>query len=272
MANNRISRWGQVKVYLGKCFRLFGTEKQWKNFISTFIIVVLIAIVTGDDMFDAYNATRKGAFALVCACIWIGIFNSIQSICRERAIIKREHRSGVHISSYIFAHVIYEFFVCSVEAFIVLLVTVVRYIDQIPDVHVITIFPIDLFFAFLLIIFSSDALALLVSSGVKSEQMAMTIMPFVLIIQLLMAGLVFELEGFTEKLSTLTISRWGLNAICVISGAEDLKYNPMVEEIADGIESTAGNLFSLFGRLILFTIIYIVIAIVLLNRVDSDQR
>lgn len=269
---NRISRWGQVKVYLGKCFRLFGTEKQWKNFISTFIIVVLIAIVTGDDMFDKYNATRKGAFALVCACIWIGIFNSIQSICRERAIIKREHRSGVHISSYLLAHVIYELFICSVEAFIVLIVTVVRYIDQLPSIHVITVFPIDLFFAFLLIIFSSDALALLVSSGVKSEQMAMTIMPFVLIIQLLMAGLVFELEGFTEKLSTFTVSRWGLDAICVISDAESLDYIPGIEEIADGIEATAGNLFLLFGRLILFTILYIIIAILLLKRVDKDER
>ena len=65
---NHISRWGQVKIYVGKCFRLFMTEKQWKNFVSTFIIVVLIAIVTGKDMFYEYSETRKGAFALVCAC------------------------------------------------------------------------------------------------------------------------------------------------------------------------------------------------------------
>ena len=42
----------------------------------------------------------KGAFALTCVAIWNGCFNSIQSVCRERPIIKREHRSGMHISSY----------------------------------------------------------------------------------------------------------------------------------------------------------------------------
>jgi hypothetical protein len=31
MAERRISGQGQIAVYLGKCFRLFRNEKQWKR-------------------------------------------------------------------------------------------------------------------------------------------------------------------------------------------------------------------------------------------------
>ena len=65
----------QIRVYFGKCWRIFLNEKGWKAFVSSAIITFLITCVTGSDMFKAYRATRNGAFALVCAGIWIGIFN-----------------------------------------------------------------------------------------------------------------------------------------------------------------------------------------------------
>ena len=99
MSEKRISGIQQIHIYLGKCWRLFKNEKQWKNFISSFIIILIISLVTGPDMFQTYSDTNKGAFAIVSACIWSGLFNSIQSICRERDIIKREYRTGLRISS-----------------------------------------------------------------------------------------------------------------------------------------------------------------------------
>ena len=114
MKDNRISAGGQIRIYAGKCFRLFWSEKQWKKLISTLIIMGIISLVTGDKMFKEYPATKNGAFAVICACIWVGLFNSIQSICRERAIIKREHRTGLRIGSYVMAHFLYELALCAV--------------------------------------------------------------------------------------------------------------------------------------------------------------
>ena len=34
MSEKRISGIQQIHIYLGKCWRLFKNEKQWKNFIS----------------------------------------------------------------------------------------------------------------------------------------------------------------------------------------------------------------------------------------------
>ena len=76
------------------------------------IIAALVSMVIRKDFFLTMEGNLKGAFALTCVAIWNGCFNSIQSVCRERPIIKREHRSGMHISSYVASHMIYQFALC----------------------------------------------------------------------------------------------------------------------------------------------------------------
>lgn len=272
MDNTHINILGQTKIYIGKCFRLFVNEKQWKNFLSTFIIMILICLVTSSDMFVDFSATRKGSFAIVCACIWAGLFNSIQSICRERGIIKREHRTGLSITAYIFAHVVYEFFVCTVEALIVVLVVCIKNISHLPVSGLVFPMALDLFLTFLLIIFSSDMLAILISSIVAKENAAMTVMPFVLIIQLVMSDFIFELSGISKTISTLTISRWGLNAICSISNTTNAVYRAYKHSGMENCSPTALNLLFLWFLLLIFALLYILIAILALSRVDHDKR
>ncbi len=259
-------------IYVGKCLRIFINEKQWKLFISSAIIVVIISLVTSDDMFRDIQDTRKGAFALVCACIWIGLFNSIQSIVNERDIIKREHRTGLHISSYVLAHVTFEFMLCVVEALIVMVITLIKNHSHLPPKGLILGMTLDLYLTMLLIVFSSDMLALIISCMVRRANTAMTIMPFVLIIQLVMSGMLFELEGVTDKISNLTISRWGLNAIISIANTDpDVKDG---YDLADftGCTPSGENLLQLWMIITAFTLLYILISIVLLKQVDKDKR
>ena len=98
MSNTQVSRITQICIYLGKHWRLFITERGWKVLIFGAVISALVSIVLGSGMFVYTMDTFSGGFALISACIWVGIFNSIQNICKERAIIKREHRAGLHIS------------------------------------------------------------------------------------------------------------------------------------------------------------------------------
>lgn len=123
-----------------------------EKLISTLIIMGIISLVTGDKMFKEYPATKNGAFAVICACIWVGLFNSIQSICRERAIIKREHRTGLRLPSYVMAHVLYELALCAIEAAIVLTIVFLRNADHLPDSGIIGPRVVDMYISFLLII------------------------------------------------------------------------------------------------------------------------
>jgi len=264
-----ISWIGQTKVFTGKCFRAFTSEKQWKNFISSAIIIILISMVTGSDMFTQYQATRQGSFAIVCACIWIGLFNSIQSICRERKIIKREHRSGVRISSYLTAHVIYEAFLSIIESLIVLIATYIRNFDNFPDMEgIITITFFDFLITLFLIIFASDMMSLLISCLVRTESAAMTVMPFVLIVELVMSGALFYLEGVTEIISYFTVSKWGLYAMCSLARVEDYS-NGMMEE---GMKSLPEYLLKDWGIILLIALACYIFAIVALAQVDKDKR
>ena len=272
MSPGHISGAGQIRVYVGKCFRLFSTERQWKNFISTAIIMGIISLVTSEDMFRSYSPTKNGAFAIVCACVWIGLFNSIQSICRERSIIKREYRTGLRISSYILAHVVYELVLCAVEALIVTVVVCLKNFNHLPDSGLLLPMALDLYITLFLVVFSADMIAILVSSIVHSENTAMTVMPFVLIVQLVMSGAVFPLEGMTEGISWFTLSRWGLNAICAIANTNagvEAEYTAIG---ATGADPEALTLLSAWLLLLAFSAAYVALSILFLRRVDKDKR
>ena len=271
------SRMAQIKIYTKKCFRLFINGKGWTTFISAAIIAVIISAVTGDKTFVTYNDTRNGAFAFVCACIWIGLFNSIQSICGERDIIKRENRTGLHISSYVMAHMIYEMALCLIEALIVTVIISIRNGSHMPEDPLIFPIGMELCVTFFLIIYSSDVLGLAISSIVKTANTAMTVMPFVLIIQLVMSGMIFKLEGITEQIAKITISKWGLQAICSTADAVNLEMTPaqylsMTDEIKKSYEHTAGHLSGMWAILIAFAMLYGVVSIIALKFVDKDKR
>ena len=114
-------------------------------------------------------------------------------------------------------------------------------------------------------------IAMLVSCIVRNEMSAMMIMPFILVVQLVMAGVVFELSGITEIISYLTASRWGVQAIISIArtnSAVDLQ----AEWLANAGQGGAGVLMKDWLFLLVFCLIYIVLAIIMLSFVDKDER
>lgn len=272
----RIGRVQQTSIYVGKCWRLFVNEKQWKNCISTAIIMFLISLVTSEKTFRDYIQTRNSCFAIICACIWIGLFNSIQSICRERGIIKREHRTGLSISAYICAHVIFEAIVCTCEGLIVLTAVLIGNSSHLPESGVIFPMGLDLFLTLFLAIFASDMMAILVSSIVKDSNSAMTVMPFVLIIQLIMAGVVFDLSGITDRISNITVSKWGLNGLMSIAltsfevSSSFYLYPTLKDNPWQKAKDT--NLALIWLILLLIAMACVILSVFALNFVDRDKR
>ena len=108
-------RLDQVFIYLGKQLRFFINQSDWKVLPMAAIIAGLVGMVIRRRFFVNMEGSLIGAFALTCVALWNGCFNSIQSVCRERPIVKREHRSGMHISAYVTAHMIYQFMLCAAQ-------------------------------------------------------------------------------------------------------------------------------------------------------------
>ncbi|MBQ6415022.1 MAG: ABC transporter permease, partial [Butyrivibrio sp.] len=207
-------RFFQTLIYLGKFFRMFLFQNDWKVLPMAAVIAGLVAFSVGQNIYKTMEGTLMGTFAISCICIWNGFFNSIQVICRERAIVKREHRSGLHISSYVAAHMIYQAFLCILQVVITIGVCMLMRVE-IPHKSLITPWAVvDFGLTLFLITYCADMLALLISAFAKTTTTAMTIMPFLLIVQLLFSGAFFNLPQEAMPLTNLTATKWGLTALC----------------------------------------------------------
>lgn len=311
-------RFRQLIIYLGKFFRLFILQNDWKVLPMSAVIAGMVSLAVGKGLFASMEGTFQGTFALTCVCIWNGFFNSIQSICRERAVIKREHRAGLHITSYVGAHLIYQAFLCATQSVItifVLGVTGVKYpLEKVFLSEGLVSgprFTTELFITLFLVTYAADVMALMISAIVHSQMAAMTVMPFMLIIQLVFSGFIALPEALTE-VSNLMLSKWGVQGLCVISGYNGLPavmiWNKMAAsgdmiDVGGGITvkdimgvvdqqgmretviqklseanqradfaSNLENLFQCWICLVVLTVVFATVTVVFLEFIDRDKR
>ena len=210
-------RGAQVWIYLGKMLRMFIYQNDWKVLPMAALIAGLVGMVIQKRLFVTMEGTLMGSFALVMVCIWNGCFNSIQVICRERDVIKREHRSGMHISSYIRAHMIYQALLCLLQTAVTIYITLMVGVKYEGPGLVTPFLIVDFGISMFLIAYASDMLALWISSLSKSTTTAMTIMPFVLIFQLVFSGGMMSLPAWTNSITPLTISNPALKVLATQS-------------------------------------------------------
>ena len=206
-------RFSQVPIYLGKLLRMFLYQNDWKVLPMAALVAGLVGLVIRRRFFYTMEGTLMSALAVTCVCIWNGCFNSIQVICRERDVIKREHRSGMHISSYIVSHMIYQALLCLLQTGITLYVTTlvgVRYPFEGFFTH---FFLVDFFISLFLITYAADMMSLWISALCRSTTTAMTVMPVVLIFQLVFSGGMMTLPERAEPITNLIISNYGLKLI-----------------------------------------------------------
>ena len=245
-------RGSQVLIYLGKQLRFFINENDWKVLPMAAVIAGLVAMVIRKRFFVNMEGSLIGAFALACVAIWNGCFNSIQSVCRERAIIKREHRSGMHISSYVLAHMIYQFLLCAAQT--VLTMFVLRQLGvPIPrgaGSGILTSWMIlDIGLTMFLISYAADMLSLFLSSISRTTTGAMTLMPFILIFQLVFSGGVIPLPEWSRPLSNFTISSYGIRALAAQSGYNEQPMTSVWNTVSNMRDSEIGGTVTL-GQLL----------------------
>lgn len=212
----------QIGIYFGKLIRTFLYQNDWKVIPMAMLIAAVVSIVVKKDFFVNMEGTLKGALALSCIGIWNGCFNSIQVICRERDIVKREHRAGLHISSYIVSHMLYQLILCLLQTIATVVILVAIGI-KFPQWGVISnLMLVDIGITVFLITYAADMMALFISAIVRSTTTAMTIMPFLLIVQLIFSGGIFVLPEWSDTIAKFTISHYGVRCIAAEAGFNEL--------------------------------------------------
>ncbi len=276
---HKTSRIKQTIVYIKKNFRLFMNQKDWKFIIIAAVISLLVCMVVGDKMFDTYESTKSGFFAIISAAIWIGVFNSIQGICKEHDTITSEYRSGLHITSYVMSHVLFDFAVCLIQAVILIGICCI-FIDFPEEGILCNVSILEYFITLFLVVWGSDIMGIMISSVSPNPNTAMTAMPFVLILQLVMSGVLFELSGWSEKIAYVTYSKWGMAALGSIGdlNSEELPLklsrvfpNVVRLESEAAYEATSENLLKSWGCILIIAVVCTIISAVSLKIRNRDS-
>ncbi len=168
-------------------------------------------------------------------------------------------------------------------------------------------FIVDMFVTCFLITYSADMLALMVSCIVRDTTSAMTVMPMLLIVELVFSGVAFPLGGMAGNVANFTISKWGIYAICTTANYNTLQSSalwtalnkiggsPQVQSVIETIRDTPGLRYKLqvwtgqqmfnsnylytkanvvreWGVLALMALVAAAVGVIFLEFIDHDKR
>lgn len=245
--------------------------------LQPLMIAWLLSLVADENLFDIYESTKSILFALSCSGIWIGMFDSIQEICKERVILKREYMANLKLPCYMMSKFVIQTLLGLFQA-IILTVAFLKLTKSSQRGIFLESFHTEIFLTIWLTILASIAMGFIISAIAKSGDKAMTAAPFLLIVQLLFSGILFELKGIGEKISYCTVSRWSVETLGSISRLNilDLKMQsnfPMIEHKAEVFfRASKAHILAGWTRLAGMIIVMIVLATMLLKSVANDRR
>ena len=238
-------------------------------FIQPVIITFLIKVVASKDLFTYFEPTNQIMFTYTCSAIWVGIFNTIQEVCKERAILKREYMSNLRLTTYIMSKYFVQLLISMLQALIFTLLFLLlcgKNLDQ-------TGAGLMIFLTTWLTIYTSSAMGLLVSSMMKNSDRAMAMSPFLLIIQLLFSGVLFKLKGMSKLISVFTISRWSIGSL---GNNVNINNLPSQYEYLDNVTESMythdmGHLVQSWGMMLVFILVFALLSISFLQSVSKDR-
>ena len=176
---SRGSLWNQFKVLTARYAELMLHDRQRLALLlaQPIIIAILLGIVAAEKVFDVYEDTKSILFPLVCSGIWIGLFNSIQEICKERVILKREYMANLKLPIYILSKYVVQLVLGFIQTLLMLGLFAV--IVGIPEKGVIIGSGfVECALTLLLTVMASASMGLIISAFAKNGDRAMTFAPF----------------------------------------------------------------------------------------------
>lgn len=284
MEKNRISAMKQFKVLFRQYTLILLSDK--KNLMVSLLFPVIASVIViwiaGENMFVHYNGTKSASFVLVSAAIWGGLFNSMQTVVKERASIKRDYITGLRLRCYTASRAIIQFILCALQSAIIstsFIGVTIKYDNSLPKSGV--IFGnslVEYYISILLLMYAADMMGLMISSVVKKTETANVLAPYILIVQLIFSGVLFEMKGVADKISYVMLSRWGMESLGSISGLNDMPLEiqltmPQVpHEFEAMFETTKGHLLQVWAVLLGFSMLFVILGNIFLHTVAKDTR
>lgn len=191
------------------------------------------------------------------ASMWLGLFNTIQEIVKERDMLKKEYMSGLNFASYIVSKIIVVAFLCLYQA-IACVSIVYLHLEPRPEDILFTNVLIGLVINFFLITFSTSIIGLFISSLVKDSKTTLILSPLYMMIQMLFSGMFVPFVDITKKISYFTSGRWGYESFGIISNLT--KYG-VLEPSENFFKFNEPHILSIWLIMIIISLLFLVLSI-----------
>lgn len=208
---------GQLGILIRRCVEL--QIHDFKRILMQLIMAPGLALLMyiafqNTGAFDDGGAVQRISLTMACCAFWIGLFNTIQEICKEKQIYRRERMANLRLFPYISS----KFIVNAVLSFIqtILLMGVLSATLGMPSSG--QQFPnhpfMEMFITTYLTMISAACMGLAVSAVVDNSDQAISVAPILLIPQILFSGAIVGLEGIVNKISYFISCRHACVAYC----------------------------------------------------------
>lgn len=229
-----VSGWPQFKILTARNLRLLAADRR--NLLIMAMqapiigaILVLVARPTALQELQSAHG-RLVLFLVALVAVWFGILSSARELTKERDIYRRERLANLRIGPYLLSKLLVLAGVCLVQSLVLLAVLAIE-IDFSAAVTTFTatgpvkvirgVGALGFFGALLTTTFlsalSGVGIGLLLSSASKTSDRAMSLVPLVLVPQLLLALALVPLPAGMAPLSYLTSARWAMEALGAIA-------------------------------------------------------
>lgn len=270
--NTGISPFQQWRLLNQRYWQLVGRDRSslFFMFISGPIAIALTAWILHNEtplakLSDSTTLQAPSAlkvlFVFSCIAIWLGLSSSVREIIKESAIYARERLINLGLLPYLSSKVTVRSGLLLVQTILMTLTILLGFKSPEPD-----LLPWFLGAGITvgLTLLASVSLSLMISAWVKNENAANNVLPLIMIPQIILSGVLFELEGFPAKLAWLMISRWSIGAFGSLVDVNEMLPKSSNEVYA----ATWQNLGTNWAALGVHTFVYLAIALWLQKRKD----
>jgi len=181
-------------------------------------VLRILPVAAGSTDAKAVADALKGALRaqtlvniMASVAVWFGLLNAAREITKERTILARERLAGLKVVPYLAAKFLPLAALCFVQMAVLLGAVVMR--AGVPEAGLVAGPFLDLLLTLVLTSLGGVGMGLLLSSTVANEDRAMSVVPILLIPQLLLGGILFHIPENLGLLSKVTLTYWATRAM-----------------------------------------------------------
>ncbi len=179
------------------------------------IAVILMALTSANifaqHMFFNEMDVQTPLFVMVMAAIWFGTLNAAREIVKEAPIYRRERTINLGLVPYVFSKVFVLGLLCLLQSFLLLFIVGLR--SGYPTRGILLPPFLEMYLSLVLTALGGLAMGLLVSALAPNTDRAISMVPLLLIAQIIFAGNIFKLNGAAAWVSYIMLARWGMMAL-----------------------------------------------------------